>query len=157
SDRTESPASFSSPQVYQRPSNHRARAAASRCATRSMTPGRSMTRPLPAAATASFSAVMTGPFPAAKLIEYTPFMTDRFKGRLLGVVEGCTNPESAELLDDGETIIFGNCRLDVGFGWFRDGQGLVYLEGQAFVSRARVSGDGAVTLDERSLISGLTT
>lgn len=84
-------------------------------------------------------------------------MSDRFTGTLLGVIEGCTNPESAELLDDGETIIFGNCRLDVGFPWFRGGAGLVYLEGQAFVSRARVSGDGDVTLDERSLITGLTT
>jgi hypothetical protein len=84
-------------------------------------------------------------------------MGDRFKGTLLGVIEGCTNPESAELLDDGETIIFGNCRLAVGFEWFRAGQGLVYLEGQAFVSRGRVSGDGKVTLEERSLISGLTT
>jgi hypothetical protein len=84
-------------------------------------------------------------------------MGDRFKGALLGVIEGCTNPESAELLDDGETIIFGNCRLDVGFGWFREGAGLVYLDGQAFVSRARVSRDGDVTLEERSLITGLTT
>lgn len=84
-------------------------------------------------------------------------MGDRFKGTLLGVIGGCTNPESAELLDDGETIIFGNCRLDVGFPWFRDGKGLVYLGGQAFVSRARVSRDGDVRLEERSLITGLTT
>jgi hypothetical protein len=84
-------------------------------------------------------------------------MGDRFKGTMLGVIEGCTNPESAELLDDGETIIFGNCRLDVGFDWFRKGEGLVYLDGQAFVSRARVSRDGQVTLEERSLIAGLTT
>jgi hypothetical protein len=84
-------------------------------------------------------------------------MGDRFKGTLLGVIEGCTNPESAELLDDGETIIFGNCRLDVGFGWFREGQGLVYLEDQAFISRARVSRHGDVTLEERGLITGLTT
>ena len=84
-------------------------------------------------------------------------MTDRFTGQLLGVIEGCTNPESAELLADGETIVFGNCRLGVGFPWFREGAGLVYLEGQAFVSRGRVSGDGKVTLEERSLITGLTT
>jgi hypothetical protein len=84
-------------------------------------------------------------------------MSDRFTGKLLGVIEGCTNPESAELLDDGETIIFGNCRLDVGFGWFRQGEGLVYLDGQAFVSRARVSRNGEVTLEERSLITGMTT
>jgi hypothetical protein len=83
-------------------------------------------------------------------------MTDRFQGRLLGVIDGCTNPESAELLDDGETIIFGNCRLDVGFPWFRGGQGLVYLDGQAFVSRARIGVGGEVRLEERSLIGGLT-
>jgi hypothetical protein len=80
-----------------------------------------------------------------------------FVGELLGVVEGCTNPESAEMLDDGETFVFGNCALGVGFPWFREGQGLVYLHGQAFVSRARVSGDGVVSLEERHLIEGLTT
>jgi len=84
-------------------------------------------------------------------------MSDRFKGTLLGVIEGCTNPESAELLDDGETIVFGNCRLGVGFDWFRKGEGLVYLEGEAFISRGRVSRVGDVTLEERRLISGLTT
>jgi len=82
---------------------------------------------------------------------------DTVSGRLLGVVEGCTNPESAELLVDGETFVFGNCRLDVGFEWFRDGAGLVYLEGQAFVSRARVSANGDVSLEERELVGGLTT
>ena len=84
-------------------------------------------------------------------------MGDRFKGTLLGVIEGCTNPESAELLEDGETIVFGNCRLAVGFDWFRKGEGLVYLEGEAFISRGRISGEGGVTLEERRLISGLTT
>ncbi|HEY3259406.1 MAG TPA: hypothetical protein VGJ95_03940 [Pseudonocardiaceae bacterium] len=84
-------------------------------------------------------------------------MSDRFAGLLLGVVEGCTNPESAEMLDDGETFVFGNCRLDVGFPWFRDGQGLVYLQGEAFVSRARVTRDGNVVLEERTLVGGLTT
>jgi hypothetical protein len=84
-------------------------------------------------------------------------VTAEFEGRLLGVVEGCTNPESAEMLDDGETFVFGNCALGVGFPWFRDGAGLVYLEGQAFVSRARVSAGGDVALEERHLVDGLTT
>jgi hypothetical protein len=84
-------------------------------------------------------------------------MTRAFEGELLGVVEGCTNPESAEMLDDGETFVFGNCALDVGFPWFREGQGLVYLEGRAFVSRARVSDRGEVSLEERHLVDGLTT
>jgi hypothetical protein len=84
-------------------------------------------------------------------------MLKRFEGTLLGVIEGCTNPESAEMLLDGETFVFGNCALGVGFPWFRDGAGLVYLEGQAFVSRARVGADGTVVLEERRLIEGLTT
>src|SRR3979409_1822345 len=84
-------------------------------------------------------------------------MSDRFKGKLLGVVEGCSNPESAEMLDDGETFVFGNCRLDVGFPWFRESQGLVYLQGESFVSRARVTAEGTVILEERTLIGGLTT
>ena len=82
---------------------------------------------------------------------------DSVEGRLLGVIEGCTNPESAELLEDGETFVFGNCRLDVGFEWFRDGAGLVYLAGEAFVSRARLSTAGEVSLEERVLLGGLTT
>jgi len=84
-------------------------------------------------------------------------VTGRFEGKLLGVVEGCTNPESAEMLDDGETFVFGNCALGVGFPWFRDGAGLAYLEGQAFVSRAGVSAEGVVSLEERHLLDGLTT
>ena len=67
-------------------------------------------------------------------------------GFRLGVIEGCTNPESAEMLADGETFVFGNCALGVGFPWFRDGAGLVYLEGQAFVSRARVGANGDRTM-----------
>jgi hypothetical protein len=84
-------------------------------------------------------------------------MVRSFTGALIGVIEGCTNPESAEMLDDGQTFVFGNCALDVGFPWFRDGAGLVYLEGEAFISRARVSVDGVVTLEERRLIDGLST
>ncbi|GAA2312955.1 hypothetical protein [Streptomyces violaceusniger] len=82
---------------------------------------------------------------------------DRFTGTVLGVVEGCTNPESAEMLDDGETFVFGNCRLDVGFPWFRESQGLVYLQGEAFITRARISPEGEVSVTERTLIGGLTT
>lgn len=83
-------------------------------------------------------------------------MTENRTVRLMGVIEGCTNPESAELLDDGETIVFGNCRLTAGLPFFRAGHGLVYLEGEAFISRARVSAEGHVELDERRVISGLT-
>jgi len=84
-------------------------------------------------------------------------VSDLFKGKLLGIVDGCTNPESAEMLDDGETFVFGNCRLDVGYPWFRQSQGLVYLQGEAFVTRARVTAEGSVVLEERNLVTGLTT
>jgi hypothetical protein len=81
---------------------------------------------------------------------------DLFSARLIGRIEGCTNPESAELLDDGETIVFGNCALTVGHPAYRDGKGIVYLAGEAFISRARIVGHGGVELDRRRLISGLT-
>jgi len=34
-----------------------------------------------------------------------------WKAPLLGRIEGCTNPESCDLLPDGETFVFGNCAL----------------------------------------------
>jgi sugar lactone lactonase YvrE len=83
-------------------------------------------------------------------------MTERFECKLLGVIEGCTNPESAELLPDGETFVFGNCALMVGIPSFKGGGGIVYLQGQAFVSRARITESKTVELDERHLIDGLT-
>ena len=82
-------------------------------------------------------------------------MTDRVEGRLIGVVDGCTNPESAELLVDGETVVFGNCCLGVGFPWFREGRGIVYHQGDAFVSQARLTVDGFV-VTQRQLITGLS-
>lgn len=77
-------------------------------------------------------------------------------GRLLGRIEGCTNPESAELLPDGESFVFGNCAMMVGHPAYREGQGLVYLQGEAFISRARLNRSGSVALEERRLITGLT-
>jgi len=82
--------------------------------------------------------------------------TESFEARVLGVIEGATNPESAELLDDGETIVFGNCAMMVGIPEYRAGRSLVYLRGEAFISRARVSASGKVSLDERRLVEGLT-
>lgn len=83
-------------------------------------------------------------------------MTEQRTVRLMGVIDGCTNPESAELLDDGETIVFGNCRLTMGLPSFRNGQGLVYVRGESFISRARLTVEGKVEVDERHLIDGLT-
>jgi hypothetical protein len=83
-------------------------------------------------------------------------MTEQRTVRLMGVLDGCTNPESAELLPDGETIVFGNCRLVVGLPFFRAGKALVYLRGEAFVSRARLSAEGKLEVEERHLIDGLS-
>jgi hypothetical protein len=76
--------------------------------------------------------------------------------RLIGRIEGCTNPESAELLPDGETFVFGNCTMIVGHPAYRAGAGLVYLKGEAFISRARITARDQVRLEERRLVTGLT-
>lgn len=83
-------------------------------------------------------------------------VTEKRTVRLMGVITGCTNPESAELLNDGETVVFGNCRLTAGLPFFRAGAGLVYIKDEAFTSRARISPDGDVELLERRVIGGLT-
>ena len=75
---------------------------------------------------------------------------------LLGRIDGCTNPESAELLPDGEHFVFGNCALTLGHPAYRAGQGIVYLQGEAFVSRGRIGPGRKVTLEERALVTGLT-
>jgi hypothetical protein len=85
------------------------------------------------------------------MIETTPRET-----RILGRVAGATNPESAELLDDGETLIFGNCTMVMGNPNHRSGKSLVYLEGRAFITQARIGEQGTVTVTERRLVEGLT-
>lgn len=85
------------------------------------------------------------------MIDPTPF-----QGRLVGRIEGCTNPESAELCVDGETFVFGNCAMIVGISQYRDGTGLVYLQGEAFISQARIDGPSSVELVKRRLVDGLT-
>jgi hypothetical protein len=75
---------------------------------------------------------------------------------VVGVLTGCTNPESAELLGDGETIVFGNCAMTVGLDAYRAGKGLVYLIGEAFVSTARIDRAGNVEMVEPRLVEGLT-
>jgi hypothetical protein len=75
---------------------------------------------------------------------------------VLGRIEGCTHPESAELLPDGEHFVFGNCAMTVGVPAYREGKGLVYLEGEAFISVGRIGADKSVELVTRELIVGLT-
>jgi len=75
---------------------------------------------------------------------------------VLGRIDGCTHPESAELLADGEHIAFGNCAMTLGIEAYRRGAGLVYLSGDSFISTARVESDGGLELLERQCISGLT-
>lgn len=75
--------------------------------------------------------------------------------RLLGRIEGCTNPESAELLPDGETVVFGNCAIVLGIPDYRGGRGITYGHGDAFVSQARLDGDGLILINRR-LVENLT-
>jgi hypothetical protein len=79
-----------------------------------------------------------------------------YHGRLIGRIDGCTNPESAELLPDGQTFVFGNCTLMVGHPAYRQGKGIVYIKGAAFVSKARIASRTEVVLEKRELITGLT-
>lgn len=74
---------------------------------------------------------------------------------VLGRIEGCTHPESADMLPDGEHVVFGNCAMTMGIAAYREGKALVYLEGEAFISLARLTADGA-ELIAREQISGLT-
>ncbi|MGY1940945.1 hypothetical protein [Nocardia gipuzkoensis] len=76
--------------------------------------------------------------------------------RILGRVTGATNPESAELLDDGKTLVFGNCAMVVGNPHHREGKSLVYLKDQAFITQARIDDGGEVTVTNRHLVDGLT-
>lgn len=80
-----------------------------------------------------------------------------FEAREIGRITGCTNPESAELCADGETILFGNCAMMTGHPAYRGAAGLVYLEGEAFVSRARITTKGEVRLEDRHLVTGLAS
>lgn len=82
---------------------------------------------------------------------------ETWDARLVGVVDGCTNPESAEMLPDGETFVFGNCTMLIGNKAHRDGKSLVYLKDQAYISKARWGADGTVEVVERHLIDGLTS
>lgn len=75
---------------------------------------------------------------------------------VIGRIEDCTHPESAEMLADGEHFVFGNCAMTVGVPAFREGKGLVYLEGEAFISLARLGTDRSVGLIRKELIGGLT-
>jgi hypothetical protein len=81
---------------------------------------------------------------------------ERLSPPVLGVFGGATNPESAELLPDGETVLFGNASVTVGVPWFREGKGLAYVRGAAFLSTGRIAPDGSVTLVSRTLVAGLT-
>jgi hypothetical protein len=76
--------------------------------------------------------------------------------RVIAVLTGVTNPESAEMLDDGESVIFGNCTLMIGNPHHRGGKSLIYLRDQAYLSRARLSAEGTFTLEEPQLVTGLT-
>jgi hypothetical protein len=75
---------------------------------------------------------------------------------LIGIIEQCTNPESAELLPDGETIVFGNCQMIRNHPQYRNGNGNVYIKDAAFISRARIIDRGQIEIEDRHMITGLT-
>jgi hypothetical protein len=75
----------------------------------------------------------------------------------MGRITGCTNPESCELALDGSTLIFGNCTMVTGHPGYFAGPGLVYVEGEAFVSRGRITPAATVLLDDRALVRGLSS
>lgn len=67
-----------------------------------------------------------------------------------------TNPESAEMLDDGETILVGNAANNAGVPAFRQGGGMTQRLGEAFISRLRFAAPGRLEVEERRLVTGLT-
>lgn len=75
---------------------------------------------------------------------------------LMGRIEGATNPESGDLLADGEHFLFGNCAMTLDHPERENGHPLVYLKQQAFLSLGRIRPDGGVELVERRLADGLT-
>ena len=76
--------------------------------------------------------------------------------RLIGRIDGCTHPESAEMLPDGEHFLFGNCAMKVGVAPYRGGAGPVYIDGQAYVSVGRIDPQGNVSLVQEKMVTGLT-
>jgi len=76
--------------------------------------------------------------------------------KLIGQITGCTHPESAELLPDGEHFLFGNCAMKMGVPAYRGGGGPVYLDGQAYVSLGRIDSGGNVSLVVEKMVDGLT-
>ncbi|GHF36554.1 hypothetical protein FHX82_006766 [Amycolatopsis bartoniae] len=74
---------------------------------------------------------------------------------VLGRVAGLTNPESADLLPDGETVVVSNAAITFGLPAYRDGRGGVYRQGEAFASRLRLDEKG-LHLDELHLVTGCT-
>jgi sugar lactone lactonase YvrE len=84
--------------------------------------------------------------------------TEKFAARpvrLIGHIGGFTNPESAEMLTDGETIVVSNAAISFGLHSFRQGKGLVYRSGEAYVSRLLLGPDG-LSLSAERLVAGET-
>ncbi|QFU89548.1 hypothetical protein [Amycolatopsis sp. YIM 10] len=81
-------------------------------------------------------------------------MSELTKVGVLGRIDGFTNPESAEMLPDGETIVVSNAAITL-VPSFRGGRGLTYRQGESYVSTVRSTGTGLEPVAER-LIEGLT-
>jgi hypothetical protein len=75
---------------------------------------------------------------------------------LLARLGGFTNPESADMLSDGETILVSNSANNAGVPAFRQGNGMTQRLGEAYVSRLRFTREGGLVIEEQALITGLT-
>lgn len=73
---------------------------------------------------------------------------------VLGRLEGFTNPESAEMPPDGRSIVVSNAAITT-VPSFRNGNGLVYRTGDAYVSRVRLDSDG-LRFEAERLLTGAT-
>jgi len=75
---------------------------------------------------------------------------------LLGRLEGATNPESADMLLDGEHFVFGNCTMSLDHPARSLGHVLIYMKDEAFISLGRIGPDKKVELVKRKVADHLT-
>ncbi|PQP21968.1 hypothetical protein [Rhodococcus opacus] len=80
---------------------------------------------------------------------------EEVKVDVLGRVAGFSNPESSEMLPDGETIVVSNAAISIGLEDFRGGGGIVYRVGDSYTSLLRYTESGLELVRER-VIEGLT-
>jgi sugar lactone lactonase YvrE len=77
---------------------------------------------------------------------------ERREAEVIGHLGGFTNPESAEMLTDGETIVVSNAAISFGIDSFRQGKGLVYRSGDAYVTQVVLTADGLTRTNEHLVV-----